>query len=61
MVEKCKALNPNFEVGKTLMGIVIDWSDAEIGGLTSAIEKEPQLGVKYTGHDHGRESEIIIK
>ena len=33
MFAKCKQLHPDFEVWKTLMGIVVDWSDADLGGL----------------------------
>ena len=34
---KCKADNPNFELGKSLLGVIIDWSDAEIQGLGGAV------------------------
>ena len=31
---------PNFELGETLLGIVVDWSDAEINGLGQAVGKD---------------------
>ena len=31
----CSDRYPNFEVGKTLKGILMDWSDAESKGLRS--------------------------
>ena len=34
---KCKADNPSFEPGKSLLGVNIDWSDAEIQGLGAAV------------------------
>ena len=34
---KCKADNPSFEPGKSLLGVTIDWSDAEIQGLGAAV------------------------
>ena len=34
MFAKCKQLHPDFQVWKTLMGIVVDWSDADLGGLS---------------------------
>ncbi len=37
---KCKHSNNNFKLGISLLGIVVDWSDAEIKGLGSAVGKE---------------------
>ena len=34
---KCKADNPNFELGRSLLGVIINWSDAEIQGLEGAV------------------------
>ena len=34
---KCKTDTPNFELGKSLLGVIIDWSDAEIQGLGGAV------------------------
>ena len=36
----CKGKYPNFKVGETLLGIVVDWSDAEISGLGQAVGKD---------------------
>ena len=36
---KCKS-EGNFELGKSLLGIVVDWSDAEIKGLGKAVGRE---------------------
>ena len=30
---KCKNRYPNFELGKSLVGVITDWSDAEVNGL----------------------------
>ena len=38
--DKCKQDHPHFEPGKTLQGIVVDWSDAEIQGLGAAVGPE---------------------
>ena len=35
--ETCKSKFDSFEVGKSLLGVVIDWSDAEIKGLGNAV------------------------
>lgn len=43
MFEKCSDY-PDFEVGKSLNGVVTDWSDAEIAGLRRAIGED--LGKK---------------
>ena len=40
MFDQCKKDNPEFGVGKTLLGVVIDWSDAEADGLRLAVGKE---------------------
>lgn len=37
---KCKSQFENFVVGESLLGIVIDWSDAEIKGLEHAVGKD---------------------
>ena len=36
MFEKCSADYSNFEIGNSLKGIVLDWSDAEVAGLRAA-------------------------
>ena len=38
--EKCKRDHQEFELGKSLLGIVIDWCDAEIRGLRDAVGTE---------------------
>ena len=38
--QKCEDDHPEFNPGESLMGIVTDWSDAEISGLKEAIGKE---------------------
>ena len=40
VIAKCKAACPEFEIGTTLLGIMIDWSDAEIKGLHMAVGKK---------------------
>ena len=40
LLEKCKSSRTYFELGIILQGTVIDWSDAEINGLKSAVGKE---------------------
>ena len=37
---KCKSVHNDFEPGTSLLGIVVDWSDAEIKGLGIAVGKE---------------------
>ena len=37
MFDQCKKDNPEFNVEKTLLGVVIDWSDAEAEGLRLAV------------------------
>ena len=39
LLEKCRSVKENFELGVTLQGIVTDWSDAEIRGLKIAVGK----------------------
>ena len=36
----CKKHNHEFDIGKTLLGVVIDWSGAEADGLRLAVGKE---------------------
>ncbi len=38
--DKCKREHKEFELGKTLLGVVIDWSDAEMRGLREAVGTE---------------------
>ena len=40
VIAKCKAACPEFEIGTTLLEIMIDWSDAEIKGLHMAVGKK---------------------
>ena len=40
MFDRCKKECSSFELGKTLVGIVIDWSDAEAQGLRDAVGEE---------------------
>ena len=37
---KCKSVHNDFEPGESLLGIIVDWSDAEIKGLGIAVGKE---------------------
>ena len=37
---KCRSSNEDFELGSTLQGVVVDWSDSEINGLKMAIGKK---------------------
>lgn len=37
---KVKEVYPTFEVGKTLKGIIADWSDVQLQGLRRAIGEE---------------------
>ena len=37
---RCKYSNNNFKLETSLLGVVVDWSDAEIKGLGSAVGKE---------------------
>ena len=36
----CKDKHGSFQPGKTLLGVVIDWCDAEINGLGKAVGKD---------------------
>ena len=38
--EQCKKDHPNFTVGESLVGVVVDWSDAQCNGLRLALGKE---------------------
>ena len=38
--QKCKVDHPDFEPGKTLKGVVVDWSDAEIKGLSQTVGQD---------------------
>ena len=40
MFNRCKADKPEFELGENLVGIVVDWSDAQCKGLKLAIGDE---------------------
>ena len=40
MFEQCKKDCPNFTVGESLVGVVVDWSDAQCNGLRIAVAKE---------------------
>ena len=40
MFDRCRTSNEDFELGSTLLGIVTDWSDAEINGLRKAAGKK---------------------
>ena len=46
LFEKCKSSRTNLELGIKLQGIVIDWSDAEIKGLTSAVHVGKEIADK---------------
>jgi len=35
--EQCKKDHPNFTVGESLVGVVVDWSDAQCNGLRLAL------------------------
>jgi len=48
-----------FELGKTLKGVVVDWSDAEINGLGQAVGRDTATKLLSTGQDHGREFGIV--
>ena len=37
IIAKCKSLYDEFQPGKTLLGIVVNWSDAEMKGLCLAL------------------------
>ena len=38
--ERCSSINKDFRPGSTLLGVLIDWSDAEISGLKQAVGKD---------------------
>ena len=40
-----KADHPKFTVGKTLYGVIVDWSDAQIRGLKEAVGSELAMGI----------------
>ena len=40
MFDQCKKDNPDFCVAKTLLGVVVDWSNAEADGLRLAVGDE---------------------
>ena len=40
LFEQCRQADSDFAIGETLLGIVTDWSDAEIKGLKNAIGQE---------------------
>ena len=40
LFEQCKQADTNFTIGETLLGVVTDWSDAEINGLRDVIGLE---------------------
>jgi len=35
--EQCKKVHPNFTVGESLVGVIVDWSDAQCNGLRLAL------------------------
>lgn len=37
ILERCSSIREDFEVGQTLLGIITDWSDAEINGLEAVV------------------------
>ena len=39
LFDKCASYSEDFEVGLTLLGVVTDWSDAEVSGLRMAVGK----------------------
>ena len=45
--KQCQEDHKGFAVGKTLKGIVMDWSDTERSGLQNAIGKELYLKINY--------------
>ena len=50
-LERCSSVQEDFEVGQTLLGIITDWSDAEINGLEAVVghAKAIKKDVTYTG------------
>ena len=60
--DACKESYPEFSIGKTLLGVVVDWSDAEIQlrTLLAMIWRRNYFaGAKCIGRDHGKELEIV--
>ena len=39
LLSKCQTDNPEYVLGQSLVGLVVDWSDAQIKGLQEAIGK----------------------
>ena len=37
ILERCSSIREDFEVGQTLLGIITDWSDAEINGFEAVV------------------------
>ena len=44
MIEQCSKDQPSFKVGHTLLGVVVDWSDAQCKGLKVVVGQD--LGEK---------------
>ena len=66
MFDICKKDNPEFVVGKTLLGVVIDWSDSEAEGLKLAVgEKTANLLLKgckvHWIHSYQRVADKVCK
>ena len=40
MLETCHQEHPNFKVGESLKGIIVDWSDTEAKGLREVIDED---------------------
>ena len=40
IIHTVKSSHPHFKVGDTLKGIILDWSDQQLGGLEAAVGKE---------------------
>ena len=45
MFDHCKDQYSDFDLGKSLQAIVIDWSDAEINGLKAAIGEKQAMSL----------------
>lgn len=45
MFDHCKDQYSNFDLGKSLQAIVIDWSDAEVNGLKAAIGEKQAMSL----------------
>ena len=54
MFDHCSQSSKMFEVGRSLLGVVIDWSNTEATGLKVAVGEhkatELEKDVKYTGN-----------